>query len=95
MLLDSDYHVQIADFGLTRLADATATCSGAMSYHFAAPELFGASEDEGECDDEMFLMRKTTRSDVYAFACLFYEVCHTMELLTSNSYATTCPGLLQ
>ena len=95
VLLDSDYHVQIADFGLTRLADATATCSGAMSYHFAAPELFGVSEDEDECDDEAFLMRKTTMSDVYAFACLYYEVRHVMELLTGNSYATTCPGLFQ
>ena len=93
-MLDSDYHVQIADFGLTRLADAAATGSGAMSYHFAAPELFGASEDESV--DESLLMKKTTRSDVYAFGCFYYEVRHVaMELLTGNSYPKTCPGFLQ
>ena len=72
VLLDSEFRVQIADFGLTRLSDSTATSSGAMSYHFAAPELFGADTDEAS--DEAPLMARTTMSDVYAFACLHYEV---------------------
>jgi hypothetical protein len=50
-----------------------------MSYHFAAPELFGADGDEA--GDEAPLMARTTMSDVYAFACLYYEVRHPFLLI--------------
>ena len=63
MLLDANFQVQIADFGLTRLSEATATRSRALHHHFAAPELF---EDDAAV--------KTEKSDVYAFGCLYYEV---------------------
>ena len=64
MLLDANFQVQIADFGLTRLSEATATGSRALHRNFAAPELF-------ESDDGAV---KTQESDLYAFGCLYYEV---------------------
>ena len=73
ILLDNNLHVQIADFGLTRLSEATNTRSGALHVNFAAPELFGYGEgDDSEEDDDVPI--KTQKSDVYAFGCLYYEV---------------------
>jgi serine/threonine protein kinase len=69
ILLDDDLHARIADFGLTRHLEATVTGSGALHHNFAAPELFGA-EDDAKDDD----MARTQQSDIYAFACLYYEV---------------------
>jgi serine/threonine protein kinase len=66
--LDANLHVQIADFGLTRLLDATNTGSGAKTLNFSAPELFGCLEDS---EDEP---ARTQMSDIYAFGCLYYEV---------------------
>ena len=43
ILLDNNFHCQIADFGLARHSDITATRSTtALSFNFAAPELLGA-----------------------------------------------------
>ena len=72
--MDEDFHVKIADFGLTRLLDATNTRSGAKHLSFAAPELFGCLEDadDSSADDPA----RTQMSDVYAFGCTYYEVCH-------------------
>jgi serine/threonine protein kinase len=64
ILLDRDYQVKIADFGLARHSNGTATNSEAMSAPFTAPELFGTAEK----------LKLTEKTDVYAFACLFYEV---------------------
>ncbi|KAF8339455.1 kinase-like domain-containing protein [Amanita rubescens] len=72
VLLDDNFHVQLADFGLTRLSEATNTRSGALHLNFAAPELFGQSgDDEGPSDDTP---PRTQMSDVYAFGCLYYEI---------------------
>jgi serine/threonine protein kinase len=68
--LDGDLHVQIADFGLTRLLDATNTQSGTKHINFAAPELFGSN------DPSTVEPPRTQMSDVYAFGCLCYEVRH-------------------
>ena len=73
-LLDDGLQVQIADFGLTRLSEATNTRSGALHLNFAAPELFGISEDVDDPSDDP--PPRTQMSDVYAFGCLFYEVRH-------------------
>jgi serine/threonine protein kinase len=71
--LDANLHVQIADFGLTRISEATNTGTSARHLNFAAPELFGYCEDDDseEDDDDPI---KTQKSDVYAFGCLYYEV---------------------
>ncbi|KAF8335107.1 hypothetical protein F5887DRAFT_892315, partial [Amanita rubescens] len=72
ILLDDKLHVQIADFGLTRLSEATNTRSGALHFNFAAPELFGFSEDENDSSEDV--PARTQMSDIYAFGCLYYEV---------------------
>ena len=65
VLLDHKLQVKIADFGLARHSDGTATSNEAMSAPFTAPELFSESNDR---------LKRTEKTDVYAFACLFYEV---------------------
>ncbi|KAF8339447.1 kinase-like domain-containing protein, partial [Amanita rubescens] len=72
VLLDDNFHVKIADFGLTRLSEATNTRSGALHLNFAAPELFGISEDDDDPSDDP--SPRTQMSDVYAFGCLSYEI---------------------
>jgi len=72
VLLDDNLHVQIADFGLTRLSAATNTGSGTFRINFAAPELFGLSEDDDTFDEVVPL--RTQMSDVYAFGCLYYQI---------------------
>ena len=72
--MDGHLHVQIADFGLTRLLDATNTQSGAKHINFAAPELFGCLEDADDPSAED--PPRTQMSDVYAFGCIYYEVCN-------------------
>ncbi|KAF8345488.1 kinase-like domain-containing protein [Amanita rubescens] len=65
ILLDSDLHCQISDFGSTRHSEATVTQSTtALSLAFAAPELFGMCIKCGH---------KTMKTDVYAFGCLYYS----------------------
>jgi serine/threonine protein kinase len=72
--LDSNLHVQIADFGLTRLEEATQSRLTALTIRFAAPELLmgGLHEDGSHPLDDV--PEKTSMSDVYAFGCLYYEV---------------------
>ncbi|KAF8336178.1 kinase-like domain-containing protein, partial [Amanita rubescens] len=72
ILLDANLHVQIADFGLTRLSEATNTQSGALHLNFAAPELFGFSKDENDSSEDV--PARTHMSDVYAFGCFYYEI---------------------
>ncbi|KAF8676698.1 hypothetical protein AX14_004845 [Amanita brunnescens Koide BX004] len=72
VLLDDDFHVQIADFGLTRISEATATQSGTLHYNFAAPELFGSSSETDLPDLDP--INRTKMSDVFAFGCLYYEI---------------------
>ncbi|KAF8330526.1 kinase-like domain-containing protein [Amanita rubescens] len=77
VLLDSHFRVKIADFGLARHNDATATQSWALSYNFAAPELFGDYDSDdisSESDRDVQLMKRTFKTDIYAFACLYYEI---------------------
>ena len=74
--MDSHFHAQIADFGLTRHSEATVTQSGVLHYNFAAPELLGnwdEEEDVSESDDDGQLTARMQKSDVYVFGCLYYE----------------------
>ncbi|KAK2463326.1 hypothetical protein APHAL10511_004637 [Amanita phalloides] len=64
VLLDANFHARIADFGLTRHSEATVTGSGALHFHFAAPELFGYLEED---EEDARLITRTYKSDVYAF----------------------------
>ena len=72
--MDSNFHAQIADFGLTRHSETTITRTGSLHYNFAAPELFGFVEGDTVGDEDEQMMGKTQRSDIYAFGCLYYEV---------------------
>ena len=85
ILLDANFHCQIADFGLARHSDITVTRSTtALSFNFSAPELFGAcsicnqSDEDGECPgcgkNGTQRPMKTPETDVYGFGCLYYEV---------------------
>ncbi|KAF8716612.1 hypothetical protein AX14_012280 [Amanita brunnescens Koide BX004] len=82
VLLDAEFHCQITDFGSTRHCDVTATRSTTtLSFHFAAPELFGMCATCGELDceelhdgDEEQHKMKTKKTDVYAFGCLYYAI---------------------
>ena len=56
----------MADFGLSRDSDATAASSLEMYNSLAAPELSSGEEE---------INKRTDKSDIYAFGCLYYEVC--------------------
>ncbi|KIL63432.1 hypothetical protein M378DRAFT_79770, partial [Amanita muscaria Koide BX008] len=87
VLLDADFHAKIADFGLTRHFDATATQTDTLSPNFAAPELFGLVDDEiSDSDDEGANVARTPRSDVYAFGCLYYEIHFNVIPFTGHQY---------
>ena len=95
MLLDSEFHCKVTDFGSTRHCDATATRSTTtLAFNFAAPELFGICATCGEIDceevhdgDEEQHKMKTKKTDVYAFGCLYYAVCFRM---LSDFLGTLC-----
>ena len=82
VLLDSKFHCQITDFGLTRHVEATVAMSTrAFLPNFAAPELFGMCTEccQQDCEgctlgDDAQHRSKTTKTDVYAFGCLYYAV---------------------
>ena len=80
ILLDSDLHCRIVDFGLARHSAATATGNVAFSIHFAPPELFGKCTKCGQasCDGTLpgheVQRKKTMETDIYAFGCLYYSV---------------------
>ncbi|KAF8337721.1 kinase-like domain-containing protein [Amanita rubescens] len=82
VLLDSNFHCQITDFGSTRHFEATVTRSTtALSLNSAAPELFGMCIECGQFDCDRFHEGrekqhsvKTMETDVYAFGCLYYAI---------------------
>ncbi|KAF8331184.1 kinase-like domain-containing protein [Amanita rubescens] len=82
VLLDSDFHCQITDFGLTRHSDATVAWSTKTFVpNFAAPELFGicAKCHQSSCSGcyeghNRQHREKTMKTDVYSFGCLYYEI---------------------
>ncbi|KAF8736319.1 hypothetical protein AX14_000496 [Amanita brunnescens Koide BX004] len=81
VLLDSDFHCQIAGFGLARHSDASINASATFAWlNFPAPELLGncdkCGESNCECrkDHEISKIRTTKETDVCAFGCLYYLI---------------------
>jgi len=77
VLLNSEFHCQITDFGSTRHFEADVTRSTtAFAMNFVAPELLGMCTTCGlfDCDGCRGVQkrRKTMETDVYAFGCLYY-----------------------
>ncbi|TDL20565.1 kinase-like protein [Rickenella mellea] len=74
ILIDWDGKPLIADFGLARIIDSQASSIVATSFNgkgtmrWQAPELLNASRFGGENHGV------TTKSDVYAFACVCWEI---------------------
>ena len=77
ILLDANFHCQIADIGLTQNSDAIITLSAsAFLFNYAAPELF-VTQSEGDVvyeDHDLQKGSKTVKTDIYAFGCLYYAV---------------------
>ncbi|KAJ6493953.1 kinase-like domain-containing protein [Mycena vitilis] len=66
ILVDDEGHARLADFGLASYANTTAESSArAGSTRWMAPELFSPDT-----------FRRTWSTDVYAFACVCYELYH-------------------
>jgi serine/threonine protein kinase len=69
ILVNDDWHAVLADFGLAVFADENESPSGSigclrwMAPELLYPESFGLRQS-----------RKTHASDVYAFACVCFEV---------------------
>ena len=91
VLLDSELHCKIIDFGSEAATFTQSTNTFAIRY--TAPELFGLGPTCRElgCDElhsryEEHII-KTTKTDVYAFGCLYYSVCITIRL-SSDSCGT-------
>ena len=82
VLLDSELHCQIIDFGSARHSQATVLLSTTtFTLNFAAPELFGVCVNCGQSacsgrhgDRDVQHTSKTMETDVYAFGCLYYAV---------------------
>ncbi len=82
VLLDSEFHCQITDFGSTRHFEAAVTQSTtAFAINFVAPELLGMCTTCGlsncnGCQGNQAgkMTRKTMATDVYAFGCIYSAV---------------------
>lgn len=69
--MDSEFHCQIADFGLTQYVESAISRSFVLtSINYTAPELFEACS--AGCGEQTKM--KTMEADVYAFGCLHYAV---------------------
>lgn len=54
-----------------------------MSCNFAAPKLFGdGNDDDLFSESDRDVEKRMFKTDVYAFACLYYEVAIVPEFLT-------------
>ncbi|KAF4564566.1 hypothetical protein EYR40_010732 [Pleurotus pulmonarius] len=72
ILMDADWHVRIADFGLAILAETTFSDEGSSvpgAVRWMAPELFMGTPQSAETK-----FGRTKATDVYSFACTCVEV---------------------
>ncbi|KAF8737311.1 hypothetical protein AX14_013087 [Amanita brunnescens Koide BX004] len=78
ILLNSDFHCQIIDFGLTRQSDATAVwTTQTITPNYASPEQFGMCSECGELECgkcHQGHRGKTMKTDVYAYGGLYYAI---------------------
>ena len=81
VLLDSDFRCQITDFGLTAyFGTSVGQSTDACLSNCAPPEQFmctkcGRTGCDGYCEgNDARYKSKTTKTDVYAFGCLYYTV---------------------
>lgn len=78
ILLDSELHCQITDFGTIQHFESTAARATTVFVKYAAPELFGTCTACGspECDDERHraIRGKTMETDVFSFGGVYYSV---------------------
>lgn len=67
--------MRLADFGLTVFSDASIATHSEHGgcVRWMAPELFEPEAEEAETDVAMG-PRKTEKTDIYAFACVYFEV---------------------
>ena len=63
--------MKIANFALILHSDSTATGNPALAFQFMAPELIPGESDDWDQEDSF---NPTEMTDVYAFACIYYEV---------------------
>ncbi|KAK7045989.1 hypothetical protein VNI00_006984 [Paramarasmius palmivorus] len=71
ILVDSDWHARIADFGLAVFSDATV---GTNSSHHAGSVRWMAPELHHPASFGLTYFRRTFASDVYSFACVCVEL---------------------
>lgn len=71
ILLDDNLEVKIVDHGLAKHSDGTGAEDQILSIQFSAPELLG---NGGGTEGQDAPIARTKEMDIYAFACLYYEV---------------------
>ena len=98
VLLDSEFHCHITDFGLTRQFESTiAQSTTAISINYAAPELLGMCPTccMFECNGCSGQGKgKTMQTDVYAYGCVYYAVNFPTVLAVPQTVINTHPGIL-
>lgn len=79
VLIDDDGSACLSDFGLSvmtadlcGLSYLSSRLGGAV--HWAAPEIFPVSEDDGDGDDDEGKPQLSEHSDIYSYGCIMFEV---------------------
>jgi serine/threonine protein kinase len=87
-MVDENNHLRIIDFGLSffsRSHSDMTTTKGIGSRRYLAPEQLAKVKLTGRHKGDIDLKtRKTTASDVWAYACILFEVCDHQLLVSSQ-----------
>jgi serine/threonine protein kinase len=79
VLIDKDHQPRLTDFGLSHVMNKFATLTGSHKHgsgRWTSPELMDPDDPENKGTS----LRVTFKGDVYAFACVCYEVCSVKSL---------------